>query len=169
MTDVPATLNRSSRGITFSGGDPLHPANSAGVRKLMEEIREKFPGIKAHIHSPADQRLDGLHIVVDGIFHILDLTAVAKIPETILHILLLNGSDVLRHMTVEVLKSATASFGITALNELQELYNGKSLVEDGRFALEVMEYINAKVNEFKEADGYLYAISFPQSPPFWHR
>ena len=29
-----------------------------------------------------------------------------------------------------ILKSATASFGITALNELQELYNGKSLVED---------------------------------------
>ena len=41
-----------------------------------------------------------------------------------------------------LLKSATASFGITALNELQELYNGKSLVEDGQFAIEVMEYIN---------------------------
>ena len=57
-----------------------------------------------------------------------------------------------------VLKSATASFGITALNELQELYNGKSLVEDGEFALEVMEYINKKVVEYKEADGNLYAI-----------
>ena len=57
-----------------------------------------------------------------------------------------------------LLRSATASFGITALNELQELYNGKSLVEDGAFALEVMEYINARVNEFKEADGNLYAI-----------
>ena len=57
-----------------------------------------------------------------------------------------------------LLKSATASFGITALNELQELYNGKSLVEDGAFALEVMEYINARVNEFKEEDGNLYAI-----------
>ena len=57
-----------------------------------------------------------------------------------------------------VLKSATASFGITALNELQELYNGKSLAEDGAFALEVMEYINKKVDEFKEKDGYLYAI-----------
>ena len=57
-----------------------------------------------------------------------------------------------------LLKSATASFGITALNELQELHNGKSLVEDGAFALEVMEYINKKVNEFKEQDGYLYAI-----------
>ncbi len=57
-----------------------------------------------------------------------------------------------------LLKSATASFGITALNELQELHNGKSLVEDGEFALEVMEYINKKINEFKEQDGYLYAI-----------
>ena len=57
-----------------------------------------------------------------------------------------------------VLKSATASFGITALNELQEVYNGKSLVEDGQFAIEVMEYINKKVNEFKEEDGWLYAL-----------
>ena len=57
-----------------------------------------------------------------------------------------------------LLKAATASFGITALNELQELYNGKSLVEDGEFAVEVMEYINNKVNQYKEEDGNLYAI-----------
>ena len=57
-----------------------------------------------------------------------------------------------------ILKSATASFGITAFNELQELYNGKSLVEDGAFALEVLEHINNKINEYKEADGHLYAI-----------
>lgn len=57
-----------------------------------------------------------------------------------------------------ILKSATASFGITALNELQKLYNGKSLVEDGQFAIDVLEYINKKVNQFKEEDGNLYAI-----------
>ncbi len=57
-----------------------------------------------------------------------------------------------------LLKSATASFGITALNELQVLYNGKSLVEDGQFAIEVLTYINEKVNEFKKKDGNLYAI-----------
>ena len=57
-----------------------------------------------------------------------------------------------------VLKSSTASFGITALNELQQVYNGKSLVEDGQFALEVMEYINKKTQQFKEEDGILYAI-----------
>lgn len=57
-----------------------------------------------------------------------------------------------------ILKPMTASFGITALNELQELFNGKSLVEDGQFALEVMRHINKRVNEFKEQDGWLYAI-----------
>lgn len=57
-----------------------------------------------------------------------------------------------------LLKPMTASFGITALNELQQLYNRKSLVQDGQFALDVLKYINDKVNSFKEEDGWLYAI-----------
>ena len=57
-----------------------------------------------------------------------------------------------------LLKAATASFGITALNELQELYNGKSIREDGQFALDVLEYINKKITQYKEEDGNLYAI-----------
>lgn len=66
----------------------------------------------------------------------------------------------------------TMSFGITALNELQQLYNQKSLVEEGTayleamekgeeyhyFALEVMQYINKKLDEFKHEDGILYAV-----------
>ena len=57
-----------------------------------------------------------------------------------------------------LLQSATASFGITALNELQELHNGKSLVEDGQFAIDTLQHINDKIAEFKKADGRLYAI-----------
>ncbi|MEE1071238.1 MAG: anaerobic ribonucleoside-triphosphate reductase, partial [Cellulosilyticum sp.] len=57
-----------------------------------------------------------------------------------------------------LLKAMTISFGITALNELQRLYNGKSLVEDGAFALEVMEHINCKIEQYKKEDGILYAI-----------
>lgn len=57
-----------------------------------------------------------------------------------------------------VLRSSTASFGITALNELQVLYNGKSIVEDGEFAIEVLKYINKKTLEFKDEDHILYAI-----------
>lgn len=57
-----------------------------------------------------------------------------------------------------LLKSATASFGITALNELQQLHNRKSLAEDGEFALDVMRHINEKIDEYKQEDGRLYAI-----------
>lgn len=57
-----------------------------------------------------------------------------------------------------LLKPMTASFGITALNELQQLWNGKSIAEDGQFALDVLQYINFKVELFKEQDGWLYAI-----------
>lgn len=57
-----------------------------------------------------------------------------------------------------ILKPMTASFGITALNELQELYNGKSIREDGEFALEVMRHINDKLAQFKKEDGWLYAV-----------
>ena len=57
-----------------------------------------------------------------------------------------------------LLAATTFSFGITALNELQELYNGKSIAEDSDFAYEVMVYINRKIAEFKEEDHILYAI-----------
>ena len=57
-----------------------------------------------------------------------------------------------------VLETATASFGITALNELCQLHYGKSIKEDNSFAKEVMEHINKRVQEFKEQDHRLYAI-----------
>lgn len=70
----------------------------------------------------------------------------------------LGGKLQLNDKIKPLLKSATSSFGITALNELQQLYNNKSLVEDGAFALTVLEYINKKIQEFKAQDGHLYAI-----------
>ncbi|EGG87854.1 hypothetical protein HMPREF0491_03062 [Lachnospiraceae oral taxon 107 str. F0167] len=57
-----------------------------------------------------------------------------------------------------LLKSATASYGITALNELQYLYNGKSIIEDGKFALEVAGYINNKVAEYQSEDHIQYSV-----------
>ena len=56
-----------------------------------------------------------------------------------------------------ILPPMTMSYGITALNELQRLYNGKSIREDGQFALEVMQYINDYTNRIKEEDHILYA------------
>ena len=57
-----------------------------------------------------------------------------------------------------ILPPMTISYGITALNELQRLYNGKSIREDGEFALTVMQYIQEYVDRIKEEDHILYAI-----------
>ena len=57
-----------------------------------------------------------------------------------------------------LLKSWTASFGITALHELTELATGKSIAEDNAFAKETMEHINEVVDRFKTEDNHLYAI-----------
>ncbi len=57
-----------------------------------------------------------------------------------------------------ILPPMTMSYGITALNELQRLYNGKSIREDGEFALEVMKHIQVYIDRIKEEDHILYAI-----------
>lgn len=54
----------------------------------------------------------------------------------------------------------TMTWGITALNEFQILWNGKTIVEDGGKALEVMEHINAKIKEFRAEDGLNYASPY---------
>ena len=57
-----------------------------------------------------------------------------------------------------ILAPMTISYGITALNELQRLYNGKSIREDGHFALEVMQYIQTYIERIKKEDHILYAV-----------
>lgn len=57
-----------------------------------------------------------------------------------------------------LLKPMTISFGITALNELQVLHNGKTIVEDGTLALDTMKFIQEYVDRIKEEDQILYAI-----------
>lgn len=62
-------------GITFSGGDPLHPENRAEVRELAMEIKEKYPDKTLWLYTgftweqiaeyPIMQYLD---VVVEGPF-----------------------------------------------------------------------------------------------------
>lgn len=61
----------------------------------------------------------------------------------------------------DIVKSFTASFGVTALNELNVLVEGIQLHEsDQVFVNDVMDYLNNKIEQFKSEDGYLYAIYF---------
>lgn len=68
-------------GITFSGGDPLHPSNSTEIWSLADEIRKKFPGktiwlytgytweyIMHHMPVTAGTLLFDIDVMVDGPF-----------------------------------------------------------------------------------------------------
>lgn len=57
-----------------------------------------------------------------------------------------------------LLKYATASLGITALNELNTLATGKSLAEDNTFSVEVMKYINDYLTKIKHVDHIAYGV-----------
>lgn len=58
----------------------------------------------------------------------------------------------------DLVEYMTASFGVTALNELNILATGKTLYQDPWFAQTVLKRINDKVEQFKKEDGYLYAV-----------
>ena len=67
-----------------------------------------------------------------------------------------------------ILKSATASFGITALNELEQLAHKKSLVEDGSFALKTMEHINQMVEKIQRGRwSFICYLWDPSRKPLW--
>ena len=57
-----------------------------------------------------------------------------------------------------LVKYMTASFGITALNELSILATGKTIAEDSTFADKTVDFIKQAVDNFKKEDGYLYAL-----------
>ncbi len=62
-------------GITFSGGDPMHPANIGEVRKLAAEVKERFPGKTVWLYTGnvwedirEDALMDSVDVLVDGPF-----------------------------------------------------------------------------------------------------
>lgn len=71
-------------GITFSGGDPLHPANVNGVLELIEEIKQKYPDKTIWLYTgytweqlfdsnnkPYSKRgevVQNVDVIVDGMF-----------------------------------------------------------------------------------------------------
>lgn len=71
-------------GITFSGGDPLFPANRQEVTELAREIRERFPGKTVWLYTGFTfeqvkelEIINYLDVLVDGEFEIdkIDLQA----------------------------------------------------------------------------------------------
>ena len=63
-------------GVTFSGGDPLHPANHFEIRLLSKEIKERFPEKTIWLYTGdlwedicQDPMMVYLDVVVDGELH----------------------------------------------------------------------------------------------------
>ena len=57
------------------------------------------------------------------------------------------------------MKSFTASFGVTALDELSVLAGEGRLHESDKvIAQQVLDYLNDRLADFKEQDGFLYAL-----------
>lgn len=62
-------------GLTFSGGDPMHTANRAGVQKFAKEVKERYPGKTIWLYTGAlweqiyeEPMMQYLDVVVDGEF-----------------------------------------------------------------------------------------------------
>ena len=59
----------------------------------------------------------------------------------------------------DMVRYMTASFGITALDETTYLWTGKRLVDEGgEVSAQILRHLKEKLAQFKEEDGYLYAI-----------
>lgn len=59
----------------------------------------------------------------------------------------------------DIVKAFTASFGVTALNELNVLMEGKTLDESDQVKVnEVVDFIFDRVQQFKSEDKFLYAL-----------
>lgn len=63
------------KGVTFSGGDPLHAANRADVRALMAEIKQKYPNKTIWLYTGDvwenivnDNLVKYVDVLVDGEF-----------------------------------------------------------------------------------------------------
>ncbi len=66
-----------------------------------------------------------------------------------------------KHMDDEVgdlVRYMTASFGITALDEFTYLWTNERLCERQDIAKRALDFIQKTVNQYKEEDGYLYAL-----------
>ena len=106
-------------GITFSGGDPLHPANRIDVREFAHEVRQKYPDKTIWLytgdsweniyHYPLMKDVD---VVVDGEFQYdkMDVTLMWK------------GSS--NQRVIDVQKTLASTDPVVPVLHCQDYYKG---------------------------------------------
>ena len=70
-------FEKSGGGVTFSGGDPLHPSNISAVTALARKIKEKYPNKTIWLYTGSlweeiqhEEILHYLDVLVDGEFQV---------------------------------------------------------------------------------------------------
>lgn len=58
----------------------------------------------------------------------------------------------------KILKYSTISFGYWGLNEAGKIWNGKGIVEDKEFPLQLLKFINDTKEQYKKETGVLFAL-----------
>jgi ribonucleoside-triphosphate reductase len=109
---------------------------------------------KQIIHDKYFELLRHYLLMVENI-HVRTYDYIANMPASINPMMFTQGLAWNGHLkpTDKIepcLKAATMSYGYVGLNELQELWNGNSLVEDGDFAYETLQYLEDFKNESKD-------------------
>lgn len=142
-SDLPVTVGRFNIGVVSLNLIMIY-AKAKETKKDFYSVLDEYLEIIRGIHKNTREQLSKIKA--------------SSYPLAFMEGGLWNGHLQADDVIEPCLKAATASFGITGLNELQQLHNQKSLVEDGEFALEVTKYIYEKLKQYKKEDGIAYAI-----------
>ena len=135
-------------------------AVSLNLPVIMAKCKKQF-GVfwKEHFWSELDGRLEVIRNFLKKRYDIMKNVRASTNPMCFMEGGLIGGNLKADQKVGDLVRYMTASFGITALHEATLLWCNKSLFADGsKFANEVLEYIQNRINEYKEIDGYLYAL-----------
>ena len=114
--------------------------------------------VKQHFYKLLDKNLEIVRNFLKRRYEVLKDTVCSTNPLAFTQGGLYKGFKRPDEKIGDLVQYMTASFGITALNELTEYAYGHGIYQSNVFAKEVVEHIYNKVQSYKQEDGYLYAL-----------
>lgn len=135
-------------------------AVSLNIPVIMAVAKQEFgPDWKSKFWTLLDSRLETIREFLKKRYDIIRHTKASTNPLAFTQGGFYKGNLKSDDEIGDLVKYMTASFGITSLNESTILWNGKSIYEDkSQFANKVVDFIIDRIEKYRKADGYLYAL-----------
>lgn len=136
-------------------------AVSLNLPVIMEVCKQKHGAEwRTHLKEELDDRLETIREFLKKRYDIIRHSKASSNPMAFTQGGLYKGELNPDDEVGDLVQYMTASFGITALNEATVLWtDGKETIcSDNTFAKIIVDHINKRIEEFKEQDGYLYAL-----------